>query len=60
MSKLYNSDKKHAKVEKFIKKINKIHEETKVVLKKYADKNRKEVAEYKVEDRILLSKKSLM
>jgi len=44
-----------------------IHEEAKAALKKsqeklkkYTDKNRKEVVEYKLEDRVLLSMKDLM
>ena len=50
-----------------MKKIKKIYKETKVALKKsqeemkrYADKNRKDAVEYKVEDRVLLSIKKLM
>ena len=47
--------------------MKKIHEEAKAALKKsqeklkkYTDKNRKEVVEYKLEDRVLLSMKDLM
>jgi len=47
--------------------MKKIYKETKVVLKKsqeeikkYADRNRKKVVEYKVGDRVLLSTKELM
>jgi len=59
--------RKYAKAEKFVKEIKKIHEETKAALrksqkkmKKYADKNRKEVVDYKVGDKVLLSTKDLM
>jgi len=58
---------KHVKAKDFVKKMKKVHEEAKVALKKlqeemkkYADKDRKGVVEYKVEDRILLSIKDLM
>jgi len=37
-----------------------MHEKTKAVLKKYADGNRKEIVEYKIEDKVLLSTKDLM
>ena len=53
------------KVKEFIKKIKKIYEEMKVVLKKsqeikiYINKNRKETEGYKVGDRVLLSTKNL-
>jgi len=40
--------------------MKKIHKNTKVVLKKYTDRNRKEVVEYKVGDKVLLSTKNLM
>jgi len=52
--------------EKFVKKIKEIQEEAKVVLgkvqedmKKYADRRRSEVDEYKVEDLVMLSTKDL-
>jgi len=55
------------KLEKLVKEIKEMHEETKAVLKKlqeemkkYADKNRKEIVEYKVGDGVLLSIKNLM
>jgi len=55
------------KVEKFVKEMKEMHEEAKVVLKKsqeekekYADKNTKEIVEYKVGDEVLLSIKNLM
>jgi len=51
---------KHAKAEEFVKEMKKIHKNTKVVLKKYTDRNRKEVVEYKVGDKVLLSTKNLM
>jgi len=52
---------KHVKAEKFVKKMKEIYEEVKAVLKikKYVDKNRKMVVEYKVGDRVLLSTKNL-
>jgi len=53
---------KHVKVEKFVKEIKEIYKKAKVTLKKlqkmikkYADKNRKEAMEYKVGDKVLLS-----
>ena len=60
---------KHVKVEKFVKKMKKIHEKVKVVLKKSQEemkkyvnrnRNRKEAVEYKVRDKVLLSMKDLM
>ena len=55
------------KPEEFVKEIKEMHEEAKTALrklqekiKKYADRNRKEVVEYKVGDRVLLSMKDLM
>ena len=53
-------------MEEFVKEMKEIHEKVKVALrksqeemKKYVDKNRKEVVEYKVGDRVLLSTKDL-
>jgi len=53
---------KHVKVEKFVKEIKEIYKKAKVTLKKlqkmikkYADKNRKEAMEYKVGDKVSLS-----
>jgi len=58
---------KYAKVEKFVKKMKKIHEEAKAALKKlqekmkkYANRNKKEVVEYKVGNKVLLSIQNLM
>jgi len=58
---------KHVKAEKFVKEIKKIHKEIKAALtklqeeiKKYIDRNRKKVVEYKVGDKVLLSTKDLM
>ena len=60
---------KHVKAEKFVKKMKKIHEKVKVVLKKSQEemkkyvnrnRNRKEAVEYKVRDKVLLSMKDLM
>ena len=58
---------KHVKVEKFVKEIKSIHKKAKATLKKsqekmkkYVDRNRKEVVEYKVGDKVLLSTKDLM
>jgi len=51
---------KYAKAEEFVKEMKKIHKNTKVALKKYTDRNRKEVVEYKVGDKVLLSTKNLM
>ena len=53
--------RKHVKAEKFVKKMKEIYEEVKAVLKikKYVDRNRKMVVEYKVGDRVLLSTKNL-
>ena len=57
---------KYQGAEKFIKKIKKIQEEAKAVLgraqekiKKYADKKREEVDDYKVGDLVMLSTKDL-
>jgi len=57
---------KHAKAEEFVKEMKKMHEEAKVALKKsqkerkkYANRNRKEIVEYKVGDRVLLNMKDL-
>jgi len=57
---------KYAGAEKFIEKMKGIQEETKVVLgkaqanmKKYANKKRSDVDEYKVEDLVMLSTKDL-
>ena len=54
-------------MEEFVKEMKEIHEKVKVALrksqeemKKYVDKNRKEVVEYKVGDRVLLSTKDLI
>ena len=59
--------RKYEKAKKFVKETKKIHEETKVALKKsqkemkkYADKNRKKVVDYKVGDKVLLSTNDLM
>ena len=57
---------KYKGVEKFVTKIKEIYEEAKVALgkaqeeiKKYANKKRAEVDEYKVEDLVMLSTKDL-
>ena len=57
---------KYKGVEKFIKKMKEIQEEAKAVLgkvqadmKKYTDKKRSDVEEYKVEDLVMLSTKDL-
>jgi len=57
---------KYKRVEKFITKMKEIQEEAKAVLgkaqeemKKYADRKREEVNEYKVEDLVMLSTKDL-
>jgi len=52
--------RKHVKAEEFLKEIKKIHEEVKVALKRYADRNRKEIVKYGVGDRIFLSIKKLI
>jgi len=58
---------KYVKAEKFVKEMEGIHKETKAALKKsqeeikkYVDRNKKQVVEYKVGDRVLLSMKDLM
>jgi len=58
--------KRYKEAEKFVEKMKKIQEETKTVLiraqenmKKYADRKRVEVNEYKVEDLVMLSIKDL-
>ena len=58
---------KHVKAEEFVKKMKKIYEKAKAVLKKsqekikiYIDRNRKEAVKYKMEDRMLLSTRNLM
>jgi len=51
---------KYTKAEEFVKKMKEMHEKAKAVLKKYADGNRKEIVEYKIEDKVLLSTKDLM
>jgi len=57
---------KYEEVEKFMKKMKEIQEETKAALgkaqedmKKYTDRKRAEVDEYKVEDLVMLSTKDL-
>jgi len=57
---------KYARAEKFVEKMKEIQEETKVVLKKvqedmrkYANRKRLDVEEYKVEDLVMLSTKDL-
>jgi len=57
---------KYKRVEKFITKMKEIQKEAKAVLgkaqeemKKYADRKREEVNEYKVEDLVMLSTKDL-
>jgi len=57
---------KYKGIEKFITKMKKIQEEAKVVLgkaqeeiKRYADRKRAEINEYRVEDLIMLSTKNL-
>ena len=57
---------KYVGAEKFVEKMKEIQEEAKVVLekaqediKKYADRRRSEVDEYKVEDLVMLSTKDL-
>ena len=59
--------KKHTKMKEFVKEIKKIYEKTKITLiklqkevKKYIDKNRKEVVEYNIGDKMLLSMKDLI
>jgi len=59
--------RKYEKAKKFVKETKKIHKETKVALRKsqkemkrYTDKNRKKVVDYKVGDKVLLSTKDLM
>ena len=58
---------KHAKAEEFVKEMKNIHKEAKAALRKsqkemkrYMDRNRKKVVEYKVENRVLLSTKDLI
>jgi len=55
--------RKHAKAEKFVKKMNEMHKKAKVVLKKlqeeikkYTDRNKKKVVKYKEGDRMLSMK----
>ena len=57
-------NKKYVKVEEFVKKMKNRHKEAKAALvksqeemKRYADRNRKEVEEYKVRDKVLISMK---
>ena len=57
----------NTKVKEFVKDIKKTYKKAKAVLrksqekmKKYIDRNRKKVIEYKVRDRMLLSTKNLM
>jgi len=56
---------KYAEAEKFIKKMKEIQEEAKAVLgkaqdmKKYTDRKRSDVEEYKVGDLVILSTKDL-
>jgi len=57
----------NTKVKEFVKDIKKTYEKAKAVLrksqekmKKYIDRNRKKVIEYKVRDGVLLSTKNLM
>ena len=59
--------KKHVRAEEFVKKMKEIYKEVKEMLtksqeemKKYVDRNRKEVVEYKVGDKVLLSTEDLM
>ena len=59
--------RKHMKAEKFVKEMKEIYKKTKAVfkklqekIKKYAGRDRKEVVEYKVGDKVLLSTKDLM
>lgn len=59
--------RKNVKAEKFVKKIKKMYKEAKVALKKlqekmkkYADKNRKKIVEYKVWNKVLLRTKKLV
>jgi len=58
--------RKYIETEKFVEKMKEIQEETKAVLgkvqedmKKYADRRRSEVNEYKVENLVILSTKDL-
>jgi len=58
--------RKYIETENFVEKMKEIQEETKAVLgkvqedmKKYADRRRSEVNEYKVEDLVILSTKDL-
>ena len=59
--------RKHMKAEKFVKEMKEIYKKAKAVfkklqekIKKYAGRDRKEVVEYKVGDKVLLSTKDLM
>ena len=59
--------RKYTKAEEFVKKMKEMHEKAKAVLeksqekmKRYADENRKEIVEHKIEDKVLLSTKDLM
>ena len=59
--------RKHMKVEESVKEMKEIYEEAKVALrksqkemKKYADRNREEVEEYKVGDRMLITTKDFI
>jgi len=57
---------KFKKTEEFVTRMKEVHEEVKAVLKKsqekmkkYADRKRNEIEEYRVEDWVLLSTKDL-
>ena len=59
--------RKYVKVEEFVKEIRDRHEETKVALvksqeeiKRYVDRNRKEIEKYKVGDKVLISTKNFL
>ena len=58
---------KYVKVEEFVKEMKDKHEEAKAVLiksqeemKRYTDRNRKKVKEYKVRDKVLISTKNFL
>ena len=59
--------RKYVKVEEFVKEMKDRHEEAKVALvksqeeiKRYVDRNRKEIEKYKVGDKVLISTKNFL
>ncbi len=59
--------RKYVKVEEFVKEMKNRHEEAKVALvksqeeiKRYVDRNRKEIEKYKVGDKVLISTKNFL